>query len=378
VPTDGPNPSERVLRLAVDATALLGQPTGVGTFTREVLGRFATTEGLDAVAFSVSWRGRGELAEVLPDGVSAVGRPMAARPLRAAWRRVDWPPIEAWTGPVDVVHGPNFVVPPARRAARVLTVHDLTAVRFPELCTDDVRAWPALARRAVAEGAWVHAVSSFVGDEARDHLGVPDDRLVVVPNGVSPVPEVPAGTGRARVAHDRFVLALGTLEPRKDLPTLVRAFDAVAADDPELALVLAGADGWGAEAVHAAVEAARHGDRIVCTGWVDPYARAALLRDAAVLAFPSRYEGFGLPPLEAMSVGVPVVATAVGAVPEVVGDAAALVPPEDPDALARALTEVLAGADDLIARGRERAAGFSWDHCAEGLVALFQRAAAAS
>lgn len=366
------------LRVAVDATPLLDQPTGVGGATRALLDRLGAGDEVRPLAFSVSWRGRRRLPDVLPRGVRAATRPMAARPLRLLWSRTGGPPIEWWTGPVDVVHGPNFVVPPARDAARVVTVHDLTAVRFPELCTADVLAWPPLLERAVADGAWVHTPSRAVAEEVVDLVGVPAERVVVVANGVDEVPPAPAGAGGARAGRSRYVLALGTLEPRKDLPLLVGAFDRLAGDDTDLGLVLAGADGWGAEAVHEAVANARHRDRIRTTGWVDPEARAGLLREAAVLAYPSRYEGFGLPPLEAMSVGVPVVATAVGAVPEVVGDAAELITPGDVDALAGALHRVLtdeARRADLVIRGRERVGRYSWDAYAAGLVALYRRAA---
>lgn len=366
------------LRVALDATPLLGRPTGIGVFTRGLLEHVGRSPEIDPVAFSVTWRGRGRLPGLLPPGVEGVHRPLAARPLRALWRRAGWPPIEYWTGPVDVVHGPNFVVPPARRAARVVTVHDLTAVRYPEMCTADVLAYPALVRRAVAEGAWVHVPSEAVAAEAAEAFAVPADRLVVVPNGVDEVPPTPEGRGRRRAGRDRYILALATLEPRKDLPSLVTAFDTLAADDADLGLVLAGGDGWGADAVHAAVAHSMHRERIVCTGWVDPATRAALLREATVLAYPSRYEGFGLPPLEAMSVDVPVVATSAGAVPEVVGDAALLVAPGDSGALASALSRVLgdpALRADLVARGRARASRYSWERCAEGLIDLYRRAA---
>src|SRR4051794_1504522 len=117
------------MRIAVDATSLHGARTGVGVFTHEILSALGRREDLEVDAFAVTWRGRGQLGGLVPSGVRAAGRPMAARPLRACWVRADQPPIEWFVGRHDVVHGPNFVVPPSRHAARVVTVHDLTPWR---------------------------------------------------------------------------------------------------------------------------------------------------------------------------------------------------------------------------------------------------------
>jgi glycosyltransferase involved in cell wall biosynthesis len=366
--------------VAVDATPLLGPRTGIGRFTAVILAGLAARADVDPVAFGATWRGRGSLAGVLPPGVAAARGPMAARPLRRTWAAFGRPAIEWWTGAVDIVHGTNFVVPPTRRGAAVVTVHDLTSVHFPELCQPDVRAYPDLLRRALDRGAWVHAVSSFVAEEVVRELGAPADRVRAVPHGgPEPAPPGDAAAGRALAGADRYVLTLATIEPRKDHPSLVRALASPALGGPlaGVRLVLAGPDGWGTDALEAALARSPVADRVVRLGWVDDGARADLLAGASVLAYPSRYEGFGLPPLEAMAAGVPVVATAVGAVPEVVGDAAALVPQGDAAALAEALREVLADperAEDLRRRGRERVTQFDWDRTVAGLVDLYRDA----
>lgn len=350
------------ISVAVDATPLLRTPTGVGAFVAGAVDALAARGDLVLHTYELSFRSRGWRG-VLP-----------ARVLLRSWERVDYPPAEWWTGAVDVVHGTNFVVPPTRSAGRVVTVHDLTPVRFPELASPTTRRFPALVRRAVQRGALVHTPSSFVATEVVDLLGADPDRVVAVHHGVPPV--APAATPPD--VPRPYVLALGTVEPRKDLPSLVRAFDALAAVHRDLHLVVAGPDGWGADALAAAVDGAHHRARIHRLPWVDDAERAALLRHAAAFAYPSRYEGFGFPPLEAMAVDVPVVTTTAGALPEVVGDGAVLVPPGDVDALADGLARVLTDDDvrtAVVARGRRRVEAFSWDRCAAGLADLYRGAA---
>lgn len=369
----------RPLRVAIDAVPLLDRRTGIGRFVEESVRRVAHRSDVVLTAYGYPLRGRHRMRAVLPPGVRLAHLPMAGHPMRYAWRRFGAPPIEAWTGPVDVVHGPNFVVPPALRStAELVTVHDLTVIRFPELCTADTLQFPDLIRRALDRGAWVHTVSRFVADEVIDLLGADPDRVVVIPNGVDPVIDGDPAGGRTIAGTPRYVLALGTVEPRKDLPSLVEAFDLVAAVDPDLGLVIAGPDGWGADQLSTAIARAKHRDRIGRIGWVTETQRGDLLRGATVLAYPSRYEGFGLPPLEAMAAGVPVVTTRAGAIPEVVGDAALLVDPGDVEGLATALLAVLDDeslADDLRARGTARIARYPWDRTADELVALYQQLA---
>jgi glycosyltransferase involved in cell wall biosynthesis len=369
------------LRVAIDATPLLGQPTGVGVFCQGALGALAHRHGLSVTAYAVSWRRRRGIDGLLPAGVIPHQRPMPARPLHALWARADRPPLEWFVGDVDVVHGTNFVVPPTRRAGALVSVHDLTPVHYPELCNDATLAYPGFIRRALERGAWVHTDSAFVADEVVEAFGADPARVRVVYPGIPPLPTVSDALasrllgGLLPPGVERYCLAVGTAEPRKDLPGLVRAFTDAAGGRADVALVLAGPPGWGEQALDEAILDSPAQRRIVRTGWLSDDALGVLVARAALLAYPSLYEGFGFPPLQAMRAGVPVVATGAGSLREVLGDAALMVEPRDHAGLVSALT---AGLDDERLRGRLRAAGttragaFSWERCGDGLEGLYR------
>ena len=269
------------LTVALDATSLLDTRTGVGQFTSAIGCRLARRADVHLRMFAVSWRGRGRLAGVAPAGASwwatrcrcgwpgpcgaaIAGSRSSGSPAGATWCTVR----TSWC-------------PPTRRAAEIVTVHDLTSLRFPELCTAHTRSYPTLIGRALDRGAWVHTVSEFVAEEVRAAFPADPARVVAISNGFTPLDDGPgtdAATGRRLAGGEQYVVAVGTVEPRKNLPVLVEAFDELAATHPDLRLVLAGPDGWGAEALTAAVDGARHGQRIRRLGWVTDTQRAALVQ----------------------------------------------------------------------------------------------------
>jgi len=379
-----PRSRDRRLRVALDATPLLTPRAGVGEFCWRALRALALLPDLDVGAFAISWRRRHGIKGQLPEGVSALERPMPARPLHKAWARWAFPPVEMFIGPVDVVHGTNFVVPPARKAAMVVTVHDLTPVHFPDLVEPASRAYPELIRKAVLRGAWVHTPSKFVAQEVSEFLGVPPERVRPVYHGVVAPAAGSVAPDRARAVlppwAGRYVLAVGTVEPRKDLPGLVRAFAAAAKGRPGLALVIAGDERWGSAQLDEAVAASPAGGQVVRLGRVDDETRDSLIAGAEILAYPSLYEGFGFPPLEAMALGTPVVATRCGALEEVLGSAARFVDVGDVDGLGAAIEQLIDDSElraSFVRLGRERAKLYTWEACGAGLAALYADAAAA-
>lgn len=351
--------------------------------TAAIIERLLASDEVDLQPLLVSLRGRRELKAQLPSPSTRPSRPTTrsralwapARLAHQLWQRFDWPAVRN----VDVVHGPNFVVPPAARGAELMTIHDFGPWRDPDLVTEHARAYPVLAERALARGAHVHVVSDFVGVEAQERLGIAADRVHVIQNGFEPGERGDARLGRA-LAGGPFVLFIGTIEPRKDLPTLVAAMAEAWGEGLEHRLVVAGPDGWGTDAYEEAVAAiGPEAERVHRVGYVTDAERADLLAGASCLAYPSRYEGFGLPPLEAMAQDCPVVTTQAGALRETCGSAARYVDVGDVSGLAAAVTEVAsdeAVATALVAAGRERIEQFSWDDAADRLAALYRSLAA--
>lgn len=360
-----------MVRVAVDATPLLNRRTGVGAMTAALFERYARSDDIDLSGYVVSWRARRRYREAVPGGATPVRLPWPARMVHLTWQRSDLPRLR---GAYDVVHGTNYTVPPTRNAARLVTVHDLTAWRFPELVDRHSLANPRLLQQAVAGGAAVHCVSAAVGREVVEDLGVDAERVHVIANGFDPVDPGDADAARRRIGAP-YILSIGTIEPRKDYLGLIHAMRDVWAEHPDVKVVIVGGDGWGVDAFDDAVRAAGVGDRVVRAGYVSAQEKADLVAGAELLAYPSVYEGFGLPVLEAMGAGLPVVTTAVPAVVEVAGDAAVIVAPGDRGGLADAIASVLADSarrTELIAAGRTRVRRFSWDRAASELAELYR------
>jgi glycosyltransferase involved in cell wall biosynthesis len=341
-----------LMRVAVDVTPLRPPVTGVGMSVRHLLAALP---------------GAAPEVEVVPWELTRDRTPLPPSLLLRLWAKADRPRAGRWLPEADIVHGTNYVVPPGRLPASV-TVHDCFCARRPADCAPLEVAAIAAARRAVRRGAWLHVTTEFSAIEARELLGA-DERVVVVPFGS---PDVAANDATSPV-DGPYVLSIATLVPRKGLDTLVRAVAAAG-----VRLVLAGGDGPATPAVAAAI-AETSADVVRLPHVTDPE-RSALLRHARVVAYAGLYEGFGFPVLEAMSIGVPSVATRSGGVDEVAGDAALLVDVGDVDGLAGALRQAWDDETlraDLIAKGQARAAGFTWDRTAAGLAELWRTAVAA-
>jgi glycosyltransferase involved in cell wall biosynthesis len=364
-------------RVAVDATAVPARLTGAGVYVARVLAALAARDDLEVEAFCAAGSARVLAAPGLR--LRPVALASAGRPARIAWTQLLAGRAARAAG-ADLLHGVHYELALAARLPQVVTVHDLTLLTHPEWHeAAKVRYFGWALRRAVAAATRVLCVSATTAAALTDRLDVPPGKVDVTPLGTDlrPAPAERVEAVRRRLGLDGpYLLGLGTVEPRKDLPTLVRAFAALAAELPHR-LVLAGLAGWDRGALAAAVAASGVADRIVLPGYVAEADKAALLTGAEVFAYPSRYEGFGLPVLEALACGTPVVTTTGGSLPEVAGDAAALVEPGDAAALAAAIAKLAAdpaARQDAATRGRRRAAGFTWARCAELTAAAYSRA----
>ena len=317
------------MRVGLDTSPLVQTQAGTARYIRALLAHNEYER--------ISWGGRTRLATIVRD----------------AWWYPHGLPREARG--LDVLHCPTFRGPVRSRVPVVVTVHDLAVLRHPETFNQWTRRYSRFAVPRVARAARrVIAVSEFTRGEIVELLGVPAERIDVIPNAVGPpfVAEGPAAEGD-------YVLAVGTLEPRKNLDAAQQAARRLA-----VPLRVVGARGWGG---------------VQAYGWlgrVSDDELAALYRGARCLVYPSLYEGFGIPVLEAMACGTPVVTSAGGATEEVAGAAAVLVDPRDPASIATGIEEAAARRDELRARGLERAEQFTWERVATETRAVYERAAA--
>lgn len=350
------------MRILADYRPALRERTGVGEYLHQLVRAYAVAHPGEVTLFTSSWKDRPAPALASELGVGVVDRRIPVRVLNLLWHRAGWPPVEAIAGDFDVVHAAHPLLIPARRAAQVITIHDLFFLSHPGRTAAEIRRdYPALAglhaRRA-------HAVVTSTEHGKRllsKQLGVAVDRIYVCPPGAPAWRTLGHGP---HVPRDGYLLFLGTLEPRKNIGALLDAYALLRSRRPAAPpLVLAGratrdAAGWLARIGQPPLAGhVRH------LGYVAEDERERVYAGARALVLPSLDEGFGLPALEAMSAGIPVVASNRGALPEVVGTGGLLIDPSEVDEIAAALERLVS--DDTLAAtwgaaGLARARAFTW------------------
>jgi len=353
------------MRIVVDVSPLSHPRTGIGNYIRGSLAGIARAAAgrHELVAFGpTSLRGRGAIRAAL-DGLQVSERLIrlpASHALRTAWSRLGRPPVERLTGPLDAFVFSEWMYPAQRDGVRATVFHDLVPFHHPEWCTRrTVSMHTRKARHAARTCDVVFANSRFTAADLVEVLGIDEEKIVPAPPGLADGLEP---DGDAADLGGPAILALGTIEPRKNLARLVEAWRLL---DGELGLVLAGGEGWGDRPDLA-------DPRIRRLGYVPDDEIARLYRGASVFAFPSMFEGFGMPIVEAMACGTPVVASTHPSLDEACGDAAIRVDPLDTEAIAAGIREALGRREELAALGLAHAARFSWERTGAVMLAALE------
>jgi alpha-1,3-rhamnosyl/mannosyltransferase len=390
-------PAARVmapLRIAFNATPLLSPLTGIGNYIAHLGAALAVTEQIDAFSFyGRRWRHEAPRPWVAGGPVEERSRARRFRhwvpsPVRTLLRYA-WQPLlggDLRRRRICLYHEPNYV-PLSYAVPVVITIHDLSWLRYPKtLPADRVRWLERGVPRAIDRAAAIIVDSEFVRKEVLDTFAVAPERVHAVHLGVSET-FYPRGAKDAApvlsahgLVHGQYVLALSTIEPRKNLEHVLEAYgrlpEALRARHP---LVVGGAKGWRAGRLESTLRDLARRGQIRFLGHVHAAELPIIYAGAAALVFPSRYEGFGLPPLEAMAAGVPVIVANAASLPEVVGDAAIMVDPDRPEETAARIEELFGDARlraRLSAKGRARAAIFTWSSCAAATLAVYRLALA--
>ena len=364
------------MQIVLDYRPALRQRTGVGEYAHNLAGALLPLLGPDdrLTLFSSSWKDR--LGHPIP-GAHALDRRLPVRALNFLWHRLEWPPIERLGAHPDVTWSLHPLLMPSTGAAQVVSLMDLHVFEHPELTTAEIRRdYAALAPEHLRRADAIVTISEYTRARAADRFSIPPERITVC------YPGAPAWPPRPEPAAPGPILHVGTVEPRKNVQTLLHAYAELLGRRPDAPpLVFAGRVETSASLVPAMVAdmLGNHGDRVRYLGYVSEAEKIRLYREASMVVMASTEEGFGIPAVEAMAMGVPVVATTRGSLPEVVADAALLADPAEPSSFADAMQRVLdepALRVDLRERGIRRAAHFSWQASAATLLATFRTVAA--
>jgi glycosyltransferase involved in cell wall biosynthesis len=372
------------VRILLDYRPALRERTGVGEFVHELTRALASDKlrqgrGDQLAVLSTSWKDRpAELTSELPN-VEVIHRRVPVGAITWSWNRLGWPPVEWLAGATDVVHSQSPLIIPARHAARVITIYDLDFLNHPHQTYDAVqRDYRARVRAHANRADQIVVLSHYTAGEVVRQLGVPPYRLTVCSPGA---PRWASEVAKQRAASDlgSTILFVGTLEPRKNVGGLLDAYEQLLTrrrDAPTL--VIAGHIPESAAAIVARVNRPPLAGAVELRGYVSDQERPLLYRQARVLVLPSFEEGFGLPVLEAMASGVPVVVSDRGALPEVAGEAATPIPPHNVDAISDEIERLLDldAARQAVSSGLVQASRYTWDNCAVAALDAYREAIA--
>jgi glycosyltransferase involved in cell wall biosynthesis len=355
----------------VDIQAAIAQRAGVGRYVKALVEHLAPLAGedeLDLFYFDFMRRG---MPFPVPAAKQSACRVFPGRIVQAAWKKVAWPPFDWFSGWADVFHFPNFVRPPLQRGKSVVTIHDLAFMRHPD--TIEPRNYAYLTsqiKQTVNRADRIIAVSEFTAREIEELLKVPRERIAVIYEGLTENVQKP-DTAAIAAMRDQlglarpYLLTVGTLEPRKNIPFLVNVFETLGDFDGDL--VLAGMRGWKYEPILDWIQNSPRAAQIKRLDYVPESLLPALYSGAELFVFPSLYEGFGFPPLEAMGCGTPVVSATTGSLPEVLGDGCLYVDDFNEQSWADAIHDLLMDNSQRLSlseRGKAQAARFTWHECA--------------
>jgi glycosyltransferase involved in cell wall biosynthesis len=331
------------VRILVDYRPALRQRTGVGEYIHQLIRAYTSVNTDEVIAFTSSWKDRPAAGLESELGASVIDRHIPVRVLNYLWHRREWPPVEMLAGtgpPIDVAHSAHPLLMPTRRAAQVVTIHDLYFLSSAEHTSAEVRRdYAGLVTRHARRADAVITSTEYGKSQISERLGVADDRIYICPPGA---PSWKTLGREPNVPADGCVLFVGTLEPRKNIGILLDAYTRLLnCGAPMPRLVLAGRATPAASEWLKRIATAPLAGHVTHLGYVTGEEREALYQSARLLVMPSLDEGFGLPALEAMSAGIPVIVSSRGSLPEVVGDAGALIEPGDADALAQAIERAI-------------------------------------